>query len=490
MKHIKFKFLLLFILSGFSASSYAGNPTAYLNFASFSTPAGQNYLETYLSVVGSSLKFVKNANNKYVGKAHVTITFKMGDSVVTSANFNVVSPEITDTLIRPNFIDAHRFWLKKGNYTLLFTLDDPNDNSHKTVSGKQPVHTGYPSDTINISDAEFLASYTPSNNPSAYNKCGFDMIPYVFSDYPQSVKKLVFYCEIYNTAKFVPREKLTVKYAIEDDADYAVNLSPNNTNTISLSAERDADTIIPFMAQLPLDNLPTGNYFLVVSVADINNHILAKHKYSFTRENSGVKSTLIPAGFAPYMANRDTLEESIHCLAPISNGPEKDYVLSDSLKWVNITELKRFFYNFWVAHDSANPLEGWQKYLANVLKVKNSFSVRGIKGYKTDRGRVYLEYGAPNQRVVEKNNPETYPYEIWQYYRLTDGQTNVKFVFYAPAIETNNYELLHSTAIGEIKNSAWQTVLYSRNGTPADIDQKTIPDNIGEDVNDQYNNPH
>jgi GWxTD domain-containing protein len=487
------KILLLLLFSGFAIPAFAGTPTAYLNFASFSTPKGQNFFETYLSVVGSSLKFVKTGNNKYVAKAHVTISFKLGDSVVAASNFNVLSPEVSDTLTKPDFIDVHRFWIPKGNYSLVFTLNDPNDASQKTITGKQLVHVGYRSDTVSLSDAEFLNSFTPSNTPSAYNKCGFDMIPYVFADYPQSMKKLCFYCEIYNTVKFIPGQKFTIKYSIEDDGGYSLDMVSN----FAASSQRDADTIVPFMAQIPIDNLPTGNYYLLVSVVDINNHTLAKRRYSFTKENPGVKSTHIPEGFAVYMANRDTLNESIHCLAPISKGDEQAYVISDSLNWVKMSELKRWFYYFWVSRDSLHPLESWQKYLGEVLKVEHSFNTPSIKGYRTDRGRVYLQYGPPNIRVVEKMNPETYPHEIWEYYKLeSDGQTDVKFVFYTKTPETNDYELLHSTATGELHNSQWQSALYSGFGkntllpSSGDLDNEKIPDQIGEDLNDQFNNPH
>src|SRR5580704_17448754 len=111
------KILLCILISGCAFPSYAGNPTAYLNFASFTTPAGKNYFETYISVVGNSFTFRINENNKYAAKAHVTLTFKLKDSVVARANFNILSPEASDSLARPSFVDVHRFLLSKGEYT-------------------------------------------------------------------------------------------------------------------------------------------------------------------------------------------------------------------------------------------------------------------------------------------------------------------------------------------------------------------------------------
>jgi GWxTD domain-containing protein len=485
----RIKILLVVLISGCAVSSYAGNPTGFLNFASFTTPGGQNYFETYLSVVGNSLHFVKNENNKYAAKAHVTISFKVKDSIVAAANFNVLSPEVNDSSIKPSFVDVHRFILPKGEYTMVFTLDDPNNATSKGITGTQMVHVGYVHDSASVSDAEFLQSYSPSNKPGPYNKCGYDMIPYVYTYYPGQVKKMDFYCEIYNSKQVAGTNgKITIQYSVESPGAYLLDLN----NNFIRSVQMDADTVVPLLAQVPIDNLPTGNYQLLIKVMNNNNHILTQRAFDFTKENPGVKSNRIPAGFAVYMATRDTLEESIRCLAPISNNNERAYVNGDSLKWMPISELKRFFYYFWESRDSVNPLVAWQKYLDNVMAVKNSFTVPGMKGYKTDRGRVYLQYGAPNHRIVEKMNPVTYPHEIWEYYRFPDGQTDVKFVFYTTSIETNNYVLLHSTATGEIQDPHWQSALYSSVGTllPGNLDQSSVEDQLGEDVNDEFNNPH
>lgn len=489
---IRFKILFLFLLSGSVTTVSASGPVAYLNFATYTTPGGKSFFETYMSVVGSTLKYVKGGKNKYTVTLHVILTFKKGDSIVNSSNYNV-NAESGDTVNKRDFIDVKRFWLPKGLYTLEFKLDDPNDPTHKINSGHQSVRVGYPTDTVAVSDAEFLLSYTPSNDAGPYNKCGYNMYPYVFSDYPQGVNKLSFYCEIYNTIKLIPREKFKIEYSIESDGGYSLDQSSNFTAT----ALRDADTVVPFMAQVPIANLATGSYYLVVSIIDMNNHTMAKRKYSFTKENPGIRSAQIPEGFAVYMSNRDTLEESIRCLAPISKYNEQGYVMSDSLNYVPMVELKRWFYYFWQSRDSAHPLDAWRKYLGEVEKVNNSFNMPNMKGYRTDRGRVYLQYGPPNIRDVEKSNPATYPHEIWEYYKMPDGQTDAKFVFYSTAVETNNYVLLHSTATGETHNPEWQSALYSTvgSGLPSNLDNEKVldptgQDPIGEDVNDEFNNPH
>ena len=103
-------------------------------------------------------------------------------------------------------------------------------------------------------------------------------------------------------------------------------------------------------------------------------------------------------------------------------------------------------------------------------------------GFETDRGRIYMRYGPPDDRIVEEQEPDAYPYEIWIYQTTADGQRNVRFLFYNPSLASGQYELLHSTAVGERKNSRWERVLYSRaiaDPQPQNfIDEKRAPDGI------------
>ena len=82
------------------------------------------------------------------------------------------------------------------------------------------------------------------------------------------------------------------------------------------------------------------------------------------------------------------------------------------------------------------------------------------KGYVSDRGRVYLQYGAPDNTVRSVFSNDTYPYEIWHYYVL-GNQRDKRFVFYNPELTGNDFFLLHSDAKGEIYTVNWQYKLYT-----------------------------
>ena len=75
-----------------------------------------------------------------------------------------------------------------------------------------------------------------------------------------------------------------------------------------------------------------------------------------------------------------------------------------------------------------------------------------------------MKYGEPNGRNSVENDPQAYPYEIWQYNRL-GTQSQVRFVFYNPSLTATDYVLLHSDARNEPKMDNWRNEIYSRNGT-------------------------
>ena len=140
-----------------------------------------------------------------------------------------------------------------------------------------------------------------------------------------------------------------------------------------------------------------------------------------------------------------------------------------------------------------SPQIEWENYYAQVKRVNNSFSAIRIKGYETDRGRVFLKYGAPDRIVQNHNEPGAYPYEIWHYYTL-EKQRNKKFVFMTRDIATNDFQLIHSDAIGELNNSRWTSEIYSRTYSPYQEyynDNGSVnPDiNYGDDAKDYYENP-
>ncbi|MDZ7847255.1 MAG: GWxTD domain-containing protein [Owenweeksia sp.] len=77
-----------------------------------------------------------------------------------------------------------------------------------------------------------------------------------------------------------------------------------------------------------------------------------------------------------------------------------------------------------------------------------------------DRGRVFLVYGKPDMIDSRKLEPNMPAYEMWQYNLISTPysmrQTNRLFVFAEFEPSTNEYQLFHSTAIGELSSRRWR----------------------------------
>ena len=193
-----------------------------------------------------------------------------------------------------------------------------------------------------------------------------------------------------------------------------------------------------------IEGLETGNYNFVVEIRNKENKVIATKKTFFQRSNpkakvnwNNLQEVIIEHTFVEDITNSDTLREYIKELYPISDVAERNYtenvVKSDSIKF-----LQKFFYSFWKSRSLLQPEEEWKKYKTQVEYVNKLYGSQIKKGYESDRGRVYLQYGAPNNVVESKHEPAAYPYEIWHYY-VIGNQRDKRFVFYSPELVGNDY---------------------------------------------------
>jgi GWxTD domain-containing protein len=157
--------------------------------------------------------------------------------------------------------------------------------------------------------------------------------------------------------------------------------------------------------------------------------------------------------------------------------------------------MKKYFYDFWVKRNADNPKDAWLAYREEVIKVDKKWGNVFRKGYDTDRGRIFLQYGPPDIMVEGVNDPSAKPYEIWEYYKIKDktnkvpDQTEKKFLFYEPNEGNNEFVLLHSDVKGEISEPKWELYLYQRSYQSNDIDETNAPNYVGSRALDLFNNP-
>lgn len=452
-------YLFIFLASFFATESQAKNLKAYLSYYTFNTPENEPYLETHISVVGKSVSYLQLANKSYQGSIGITILIKQQDAIIKAEKLNLLSPEFKDTLTFSNFLDQKRFKLPNGKYTLQIVIQDNNNLLNKDIV-TQDFEINFPPQSIAVSDIIFLESYNMVASENQFNRNGYEMIPFVNNFLPTNVNKLTFYAEIYNTQKVAPNESFLLSYYIQNSDGL------NKLSSFIQQKKIIAKDIIVLLNEFDISLLPSGNFFLVIEVKNRNNEIIASKSNYFQRSNKSLGGDISSISGIAYdnsfaaKYNREQLIENIKCLAPITNQNERDYTKT-LLANGDEVQMRQYLIYFWEKRNPGESAAKWAEYEQQVKIVNSKFTTPFQKGYDTDRGIIFLKYGPPNNMIANDFDNRTFPYEIWQYYRVKTF-SNRRFVFYSPENIKNDMILLHSNLVGERNDPQWKYKIMSR----------------------------
>lgn len=481
----------LFLLLPLSAQATGGLAGGY-DYQLYYTPEGKPYIESYFWISGPSLSY-KTEGNKKKAAIEVTLILSQKGQVTFYDKYIVESREYAaNDSAYSDVLDLRRYAMPEGMTTVELYIKDVYATTDRSIERRDSLDvTLLTAQKTQLSSIEFVEMYQPSKQQTAYSKAGYDILPYVGALYEESVDKLVFYAEIYNTiGHFGSNGKFLLTYYLEN------NESGRQLENYTVRKREFSKTIIPILAEMNISKLAAGNYNMVVEIRDSLNKFVCKSSRVFRRENSSYEMTEsdfanlnIENTFVNSLNNTDSVIEYIHSLRPISSETEYQYG-KNVIKNGDPTLMKRYLLSFWVKRNSYDPLGEFQQYNKLCALVDEKFGTKITRGYNTDRGRVYLRYGPPNVMNARYNEPSTYPYEIWQYYQLK-GQNNIRFVFYSPNQVSNDFQLLHSDLRGEINNRQWEMVLFQRlNNNVYGVDQNSPnEDPYGNWSRDLYNQP-
>ena len=463
---------------------------AYFSYCTFYNPEKGPYIETYLSVNGSSAVYKKNEKGMYQSKIEVTYLFKQAEEIKQFDKYTLLSPENADSSSpKTNFLDQQRIAIPNGKYILEIKIrDEYSENA--AFTGTQEISINYDSTKMAMSSIQLVSDYKPNSSGGIFNKSGIDVIPNVVDYYPDEVSKLKFYTEIYNSQK-LQSEKYLVKYYLSD---FQTKLPiPEFTGFV----RQTAAPVNVVLREFNIAKLGTGNYYIVVEARNKENVLMTYQSTFFQRTNLAVDTLPLDLSkvdvshtFAEAYKSRDTLKEILRSMRPIAHENERTFIDNSASRKSDseLETLQKYFYSFWVNRNTLDPEQEWRKYELEVKKVNDAFSKSIKRGYETDRGRVYLQYGPPNTRVEIPSEPVSYPYEIWQYLKV-GRQNNGRFVFYSEDLVTNDFVLLHSTVFGEPNNERWDMQLQRRTTPQYNLDQTQPAGSVGSRARMYFNDP-
>ena len=460
MRSLLFIFFLLACLTG------SASPQVFFNYKIYYTPDYQPFISTSLQFSSGTFKYKGQAGG-LIANVEITQIFRSGDSIAFIDKYLLSSPVMADSIV-DDFYDVQRYGLNPGIYNYELIIKDVL--SGEVISGEQSIFIDeFQTSKIQFSDIEFIEDAYKSDAQNNFVKNGFFTLPYLTNYFPPEINKIAFYFEIYNADKVLgPGQEYILTYSIKN---FSNGIPYEGIFKFQRTA---AQPITPIIAFLPINELPSGEFDLAINLIDKNSDTLISKTVYFQRRNYTTQADLlslenlsIDKSFQTEIS-WDSIPYFLASIMPISPGYEYETIRL-MLKGSDTTLMQKYFYAFWLKTNPDKPYESWLKYRSQVYYTEALFGTQIKAGFETDRGRIWLKYGAPDMVIDRPNEPSAYPYQIWQYYRI--GQrSNIQFVFYNPDLVTNDYPMLHSEMQGELQNYRWQHDLYKRDSPSSNLD--------------------
>ena len=443
------KYLLVVIFLGCFISVQA----LQLDIKSYNFFGDQPYTEIYLRITGQSITWkdnkasvqllllVKDKSDKIVAYDKIILTLDKKDSIV-------------------DLLEVKRFKLLPDSYTIRVEALDLNKDGNK-IEIEQKLHVPIPPSTYGLSDLVPLAVIKNDTLGGNFSKSGMYMEPLPFHFADQFKKQLDFYLECYNSLTNEPNETF-IQYSIKEGFINMNALKPLFSKFKKLQNLATEPTVI----SLPIHAIKSGEYHVEVNIMNKSKTILATSKSDFVKDNPEIDIAFLESyndspehAFVQAIKPED-MDYVLKAHLPIT--PQHQVgVLGELIKSNKIKSQRQFVFQLWKKRSPASPEKAYQLYMEVAEAVNKKFYTNVGYGFQSDRGHIFLKYGKPSNVLTVDTEVDAPPYEIWYYHQmLSTSQTNVRFLFYNRSLAHNDFQLLHSTCLGERANLSWETELY------------------------------
>jgi GWxTD domain-containing protein len=451
---------LLALLFIFPASMPAQTPppapfVMNFDYSRFRHGAASGYLELYYSFYCGQLSLHPEGEHLKGGVALNTnlIDAQTGESVIKEQVMVPVVVEDTsaaswkmETILR----QAGHF-VPFGNYRLKVVAYDSADPARRD-SLALPLEMKAWTQRPAIGDLELCSSIQASTNKShPYFKNAHEVVPNPSLIFGALAPVVYVYTEFYDV-------DTTKTYAV----DYEI---VDQSGAVVKKVTRRRRYQVPNTVEIGTLNavaLNSGKYSLRLSLhspAQAQPSQAQKVFYVYHPPVPGAEPVTATASFSP-LANavaaltEKEVEQEFQQVKYLADKTEIDFFSQLTTPQAK----KDFLKEFWARREAGSLAEPPRRridYLRRVEVANEVYSQYTKKGWRTDRGRVFILYGKPDEIERRPSEGVGKPYEIWYFYQIEGG---VQFVF----VDRNgfgDYELVHSTKRNELYDDGWQRFL-------------------------------
>ncbi|MDF1544686.1 MAG: GWxTD domain-containing protein [bacterium] len=371
---------------------------------------GMIRVEVYFQIYNFFLVFEEDSG-LYRAEYEFHVDLKGDDKSDPAASDEIRRPIIVQDKRRTNSRTDFRtnqfsFVVPPGKYEIRATLRDKNSRSvyKRDLEFK---HDGFQKNPVMISSTEFLYAVSPvREKPSPFDKSEMTMIPSVSRIYGGSddVNRLIYYFEIYSNERAPEEIKLVTLLRSMRRG----KMNYRDSITIILD-----NSVVRQVRDINIDEIEPGDYELEIVLLNKKQKKLDKKRESFTIR------------MKPEALLRHDYETILKQIAYIAEPGEIEPMEKISEMALRLEAYREF----WKRRDptpGSDINEAKQEFYRRVSYANANYEYMRREGWKTDRGRIYITYGQPDQIDDYPYALNSVPYQEWHYYR--DGRYR-KFVF-------------------------------------------------------------
>ncbi|MFZ4618947.1 MAG: GWxTD domain-containing protein [Bacteroidota bacterium] len=453
------KTFLLLVTVGILFAQQRNDFKVQYDIARFRGDEEHVYIEIYYGFDVSLLKFVSKSN-ELQSEVVASVTFKRSadDSIVARQAWRIPF-SVTDTTMLQNsrsYNDLFGFYLKPDVYRAYIVVKDVNNDAIKdSVSVLLDVKL-VNSSAIAMSDVELASSISQieRDTTNRFYKNTFEVKPNPSRMFGLQQPVLFYYLEAYNLKKN------------QSDYYYTKAIITNAVGKEVINhekAKRRVNDSNVEVGMIKVNTLRTGvytfNYFITDSV-DKKQYFTGKKFFvynpslpndtTFTSAHNAVDATEYAT------MGEQELDKEFEQSRYFASKSEIDQYK----KYSTVEAKRKALFEFWKSRDEdLSTPENEQKtdYFKRVAYANQQYKTGFREGWKTDRGRVYILYGAPDDVERHANELDKKPYEIWTYNSIQGG---VVFIF-GDRTGFSDYILLHSTHRSELHDENWARQLQA-----------------------------
>ncbi|MFO7446798.1 MAG: GWxTD domain-containing protein [Ignavibacteriaceae bacterium] len=430
--------MMFFIACGTNAQNSAaadipavseGEIRFYIDHSSFKGSEDKLIAEFYLMLFADHLD-TKNSGGKNIAEFSVhSILYNSYGSEINSQEWTTEA-SINDSVSAGDVIyDQWNEKISPGDYKLKVVVSDLNSSKKGIV--EYAVKVNEISDGFVSSQIEFVSKIEEEGISDHFKKGNKFVVPNPSRRYGLLNPILYVYYELYNLSD---TGNLEIYYSV-------IGKSANTIKSFPSYKLEKSGVSSGVIHGLNVGNIPSGIYNLSIKIKDTADDLtldLSRHFEIIQKDFAQVE---------PALSVKD--DEIFEWLLNIFGTGHQQKIYSR----LNLTAKAEFIVEFWKNLDPS-PGTPENEYLENIQQrfvyANKNFKWGGIEGWKTERGRVLIQYGMPDEIKRHYSEAGTVPYEIWEY-----SEARSFYFVFGDLRSDGRFVLLHSNKEGEISNERW-----------------------------------